>query len=237
MVDEIEESTQKLAEVERHSAWAEMARQISHEIKNPLTPMRLNVQQLLRMWNDRKPEFDQYLKRFSELMLQQIDTLATVATEFRNFAMPQTYKPDQIDLIEVLNNVTEMFKSETYKITLNYDRSPMLVWSNASHLLRVFTNIVKNAQYAISANADGYIDIRVQEPDPDTVIVSVADNGCGIPVEIRNSIFNPNFTTKSSGMGLGLSICKNLVNADGGDIYFDTSLDVTTFFVKLRRAD
>lgn len=235
MVDEISESAEKLAKSEREMAWREMAKQIAHEIKNPLTPMKLSVQYLTKAWENNPDDFDNYLERVSKTLIEQIDQLHTIANEFSNFAkMPQA-KRSKVDIIEKLVNTTALFeKSEpSMHFSLNIDESKRFVFADPDQLVSVFNNVIKNAVQAIPASREGIIKISVQSSESKITII-ISDNGKGISDEVMDKIFMPNFTTKSSGMGLGLAIVKNIVVNSGGDIWFETTEQIgTTFYIEL----
>ncbi|MCK7528788.1 MAG: ATP-binding protein [Ignavibacteriales bacterium] len=219
MVEELSENAKKLAKSERESAWREMAKQIAHEIKNPLTPMKLSVQYLQRAWKDKSPDFEVLLNKFTNSLIGQINNLSVIATEFSNFAsMPQA-KKDKVDVIAKLNDTIALFENqENIVFTGNYkDYKELYIFADKEQLLIIFSNLIQNAIQAIPRDRKGEIKINI-EKQPESVQFIIADNGSGIPVEMREKMFRPNFTTKTSGMGLGLSIVKNIINYSGGDI-------------------
>lgn len=234
MVDEISESAEKLAKSEREMAWREMAKQIAHEIKNPLTPMKLSVQYLTKAWENQPDDFDNYLKRVSKTLIEQIDQLHSIANEFSNFAkMPQA-KRSKVDIIEKLTNTAALFeKSEpNIRFTMDLDETKKYVFADPDQLVSVFNNVIKNAVQAIPNYREGLIRISA-EPLDAHIKITVSDNGKGISKEVMDKIFRPNFTTKSSGMGLGLAIVKNIVSNSGGEIWFDTTENIgTTFYIQ-----
>lgn len=211
MVEEMEESAKKLAVSEREGAWREMARQVAHEIKNPLTPMKLNVQHLLRAWNDHTPDYDQRLERFAQTLTEQIDTLASIASEFSDFAKMPAPQKEKLDLKEVLQNVVFLYK-DIVPITINLDDVvvPALIWADQKQLLRVFNNIFSNAIEAIEDKSNGQIEVTLHEKSGN-YLLNISDNGRGISADQSNNIFQPNFTTKTGGMGLGLAIVKAIL--------------------------
>jgi signal transduction histidine kinase len=235
MTDELEESAGKLARTEREMAWREMARQIAHEIKNPLTPMKLNVQQLFKWWNDKVPDFDAKLRGFTENQIEYIDNLSNIASAFSYFARLPGAEPAEVDVIAQLKTTLGMFgTSGNATITLDTGNiSKAIVMADREHLNGIFSNLLKNALQAIPSGRKGEIRIVVAEA-PDRIKISFIDNGSGIRDELIPRMFTPNFTTKSSGMGLGLSIVKRYVETAGGTISFDTEHDNgTTFTVEL----
>ncbi|MBS2213170.1 GHKL domain-containing protein [Carboxylicivirga mesophila] len=234
MVDEISESAEKLAKSEREMAWREMAKQIAHEIKNPLTPMKLSVQYLTKAWENNPEDFDSYLERVSKTLIEQIDQLHTIANEFSNFAkMPQA-KRTKVDIIEKLINTTALFeKSEPdMHFSLNIEATKRFVFADPDQLVSIFNNVIKNAVQAIPANREGIINITATSAESQ-ITIAISDNGKGISNDVMSKIFMPNFTTKSSGMGLGLAIVKNIVVNSGGEIWFKTTEDIgTTFYIQ-----
>ncbi len=209
MVDELADSAEKLARSERESAWREMAKQIAHEIKNPLTPMKLSVQHLQRSSEEEPVKQKQNLKRITQTLIEQIDHLSAIATEFSNFAkMPRTNN-EEVDLKEKIVEISKLFlNSEDIEIQNRFsNRVPAIVLADREQLSRVFINLVKNAIQAIPEDRNGKILISLETTES-TAIVKVMDNGRGIPAELGDKLFQPNFTTKSSGMGMGLAIVK-----------------------------
>jgi signal transduction histidine kinase len=231
MTDELEESAARLARTEREMAWREMARQIAHEIKNPLTPMKLNVQQLFKWWNDRVPDFDGKIRSFTDNQIEYIENLSNIATAFSSFARLPGAEPSEVDVIVQLNTTIAMFgNAENVSITLeNNNISQARVMADREHLNSIFSNLLKNAIQSIPSGRKGEIRIVLSEAE-DHVRVRFIDNGTGIPAELIPRIFTPNFTTKSSGMGLGLSIVKRYVEGAGGKIWFATEHDKGTVF-------
>jgi two-component system nitrogen regulation sensor histidine kinase NtrY len=235
MVDEIEESSHKLANSEREYAWREMARQIAHEIKNPLTPMKLNVQQLFKSWKDKAPGFDKLLERFTSNQIEFIDNLSTIATAFSSFAKMPGNNPAELNLLDQIRTTLELFKNTdnvTFTVIWPHE-SKVMVYADKEHLNGVFANLIKNGIQSIPAGKEGIITVNL-EVQNDKVVVSISDNGSGIPEDLRRKLFTPNFTTKSSGMGLGLSIAKKYVENAGGRIWFESESDNgSVFFVEL----
>lgn len=233
MVSELTENAEKLARSERESAWREMAKQIAHEIKNPLTPMKLSVQYLQKAWREGNPDFDQRLERFSNSLISQINNLSKIATEFSNFAKMPRAKAQKVDITKKIEESISLFENTSninFEIQLDRNKE-IFVFSDPEHVSIVFSNLIQNAIQAIPNDKKGLIQIKVEE-NTDFVKVIISDNGTGIPDELREKLFRPNFTTKSSGMGLGLSIVKNIVENAGGSIGYDTQLNKgTSFFV------
>jgi signal transduction histidine kinase len=230
MVLELEKNVELLARSERESAWREMAKQVAHEIKNPLTPMRLSVQQLKRSWDDQKEDFGTYLNRVSETLIEQIDNLSTIASEFSNFAKMPVANIRKVHLNEVLKAAIELFKAND-KISIKYSESDpdVYVMADSDQLGRVFINIIKNAIQAIPDGRKGIIEIELLRVK-DKIQLKIRDNGKGIQQEIMDKLFIPNFTTKTGGMGLGLAIVKNILESVDGSINFSTELNKGTIF-------
>lgn len=235
MVDELLQSATMLAQSERESAWREMAKQVAHEIKNPLTPMKLNVQHIARAWNDKTPDFDQRLQRFEKSMIEQIETLARIAGEFSDFAkMPQTLS-QTIDLIPLIHSAIDIYV-QNESLQINFDCREChsaMVNADKEQMLRVFNNLIKNAIQAKHDNQPCKINIQCRIDNEHYEII-FGDNGKGIPEDLQSRIFSPNFTTKSSGMGLGLAMVKNIITSVNGTIGFtsDTSSG-TAFYIHL----
>lgn len=230
MVDELEESAAKLATSEREQAWREMAKQVAHEVKNPLTPMRLNMQRFERNFDPDDPESREKVKAFSKSMIQQIDTMSAVASAFSDFAnMPKSQR-ELLNIPEVIKMALDIYKEET--IIFSASSEEILAQFDRSQLIRVVTNLVKNANQASEHLENPEIRVSVTE-DEANVFISIKDNGKGISDEDKNRIFEPKFTTKSGGMGLGLSIIKKIIETHKGKIYFESVPGQgTTFFVE-----
>jgi signal transduction histidine kinase len=234
-VDELAESAELLARSERESAWREMARQIAHEIKNPLTPMKLNIQFLQRTDPKTVDNYPEILNRVTRTIIEQIDNLSAIATEFSNFAKIPRAHNERFNLSKRIEEIIPLFDySGDCKIKTHFKGAESLeVFADKEQFSRAIINLVKNAIQAVPDNRNGEITIAVENHTTNAV-VSVADNGKGISEELLTSIFVPNFTTKTSGTGLGLAITKGIVENFGGEIWFETELDQgTTFFIRI----
>ena len=228
MVDELEVSAVKLAQSEREEAWREMAKQVAHEIKNPLTPMRLTVQSFQRKFDPNHPEIKQKMDDYSETLIQQIDTMNSVASAFSNFASMPAQQNETLNVVEVVELALDIFtedfitfKSESLEIVSKIDRT---------QLIRIITNLVKNAIQSIPEQKnDKKVFVNVKE-DLNNVLISVADNGTGISPDDISRIFEFKFTTKNSGMCLGLGIIKNIIENYKGTITFETEYGKGTQF-------
>lgn len=237
MIAALEASAQKLAQSERESAWREMAKQVAHEIKNPLTPLKLGLQLLDKSWRDKDPKFDQKFEKFGKSFVEQIESLSSIASEFSAFAkMPET-KLERMNAFDVLSQAVTIFKEmDNIKIQYQIPETPFYINADRDQLLRCFNNLLKNAIEAIPSNKDGIIQIACAVTAK-SVLITIADNGEGIPEGLRERIFEPNFTTKSSGTGLGLAFVKNSIENAGGKVWFETMAEFgTTFYLSLPAA-
>jgi len=231
MLDELQASALKLARSEREDAWREMAKQIAHEIKNPLTPMKLNVQQLYKKWKDKPEDFEESLKSFKQYQIEQIDNLSSIASEFSSFARMPKASPRETDLISHINSVADLY-SDIKNINLNINFNGLkevIIFADKEQMNSMLSNIFRNAVQAIPANKRGIIDVSLSVKEQKTII-RVEDNGVGIPDDLKDKLFTPNFTTKSSGMGLGLAIVKRVVETADGRIWFESEPGRGTVF-------
>lgn len=217
MIDELEESAVQLATSEREQAWREMAKQVAHEIKNPLTPMRLTVQSFQRKFDPNDPNARQKVDEYSKTLIQQIDTMSSIASAFSNFAKMPAQKSEQLNVVEVIDLALDIF-SENY-ITFLPEHKEIIATFDRTQLIRVVTNLVKNAIQAIPNTKTPKIIVKVFS-EGNNVILTVEDNGNGVIDENKSKIFEPKFTTKSSGMGLGLAMIKNIIETYNGSITF-----------------
>jgi nitrogen fixation/metabolism regulation signal transduction histidine kinase len=238
MIDKLAESAEQLARSERESAWREMARQVAHEIKNPLTPMKLSIQHLFKSYRENAPDWHKRLESTTRTLIFQIDSLSDIATAFSDFAkLPQAHI-EKIDLTATLLEVMRLFKDlPSIQIVFNQDREPRWIMADEKQLTRLFVNLIKNAVQAIPTGRDGVISIILTRVDQ-FYRVEIADNGSGMAPEEQIKVFSPNFTTKSGGMGLGLAMARNIVTSLGGEITFKSHLNEgTSFYVELPVAD
>lgn len=232
MVDELEKSAIKLAQSEREEAWREMAKQVAHEIKNPLTPMRLTVQSFQRKFDPTDPNVKQKMNDYSETLIQQIDTMSAVASAFSNFASMPAQQNETLNVVAVVELAMDIF-NEDY-IVFQSDSPEIISKIDRTQLIRIITNLAKNAIQSIPENQENKaVLVRIQKEE-NNVLITVTDNGIGIQPEDVNRIFEPKFTTKNSGMGLGLGIIKNIIENYKGTITFETKYgEGTTFIVSL----
>jgi nitrogen fixation/metabolism regulation signal transduction histidine kinase len=221
-----------LAKSERELAWREMAKQIAHEIKNPLTPMRLSIQHLQRSINDKKENWEEQFDRLSKMLIEQIDDLSAIATEFSNFAKMPAAQNEKLDLVKKLYDTCKLFENtENLSIRLDVNGlENLFVYADREQLSRVFINLLKNATQSIPDSRKGLLLVSL-EMDNSLATIKFHDNGKGIPEEIRDKLFQPNFTTKSGGMGMGLAIVESILKNAGGKIYYETELNKGSVFI------
>ncbi|SDJ36323.1 PAS domain-containing sensor histidine kinase [Flavobacterium noncentrifugens] len=232
MVDKLEKSAVKLAQSEREEAWREMAKQVAHEIKNPLTPMRLTVQSFERKFDANDPDLKQKLKDYSETLIQQIDTMSSVASAFSNFASMPAQQNETLNVVEVVELALDIFNEDD--VLFESEESEIISKMDRTQLIRIITNLVKNAIQAIpEGQQQKLVSVSVKRVEND-VQIAVRDNGTGIELPNIDRIFEPKFTTKNSGMGLGLGIIKNIIENYKGTITFESEYGKgTTFTVSL----
>lgn len=232
LVQDLDESAVKLAQNEREQAWREMAKQVAHEIKNPLTPMRLTVQSFQRKFDPDAPNIREKMNEYSNTLIQQIDTMTAVASAFSNFASMPAQQNETIDIVNIVQLSLEIF-NENY-ITFTSTEECIITLMDRTQLIRIITNLVKNATQAMpDTNHNPKIEVSVYRNDT-CAKIDVKDNGNGISLEDKTRIFEPKFTTKTSGMGLGLGIIKNIVENYKGTITFESEPGKgTTFTVSL----
>jgi nitrogen fixation/metabolism regulation signal transduction histidine kinase len=232
MVDKLEESATMLAQSEREQAWREMAKQVAHEIKNPLTPMRLTVQSFERKFNPEDPDLKQKLNDYTKTLIQQIDTMTSVASAFSNFASMPAQQNETLNVVEVVELALDIF-NEDY-IVFESQEKEIISKMDRTQLIRIITNLVKNAIQAIPEHQEKKSVLVTVKREKGNVVILVKDNGIGIEQQNIDRIFEPKFTTKNSGMGLGLGIIKNIIENYKGNITFETKFGKgTTFAVYL----
>lgn len=236
MIDELEISAAQLAASERETAWREMAKQVAHEIKNPLTPMRLTTQSMQNKFDRNDPDIEQKFAEYTDTLLQQIDTLSSIASAFSTYAQMPAQQDETLDVqyivklaLDIFNEDYVYFNAIDEEIRARFDRT---------QLIRVVTNLVKNSIHSVEQKQpeDPRIDVSVHK-EKGNVIITVTDNGIGVPEENRAFIFEPQFTTKSSGMGLGLGMVKNIVETYGGNIVLESATGKTSFKVTFPAID
>jgi len=233
MVAKLDESAAALAKSEREGAWREMARQVAHEIKNPLTPMKLSLQYLQKAINNNAPNVQELSASVSQTIVDQIDHLSQIASEFSQFANIGNPKKEWFDLNEVLRQLVQLYTADNMQMDSHICEESVMIYADRTQLNRLFTNLLQNAIQAVPTNRTPVICVKNYVKD-NRVTVEVSDNGNGIPESVQAHIFIPNFTTKTSGTGLGLAMCKGIVEQAHGQIWFETQPDKgTTFYVSL----
>ncbi len=229
MVDKLEESATILAQSEREQAWREMAKQVAHEIKNPLTPMRLTVQSFQRKFDANDPDISKKLDDYTKTILQQIDTMSAVANAFSNFATMPAQQNETLNVVRIVKMALEIFNEDFIQFSALEDE--IIAKLDRTQLIRVITNLVKNAIQAIPEEQENKLVFVTVFRQNNEVKIAVKDNGKGISRENQERVFEPKFTTKSSGMGLGLAIIKNIIENYNGTITFETEPNVGTEFL------
>lgn len=228
MIDELEASAVKLATSEREQAWREMAKQVAHEIKNPLTPMRLSVQSFQRKFDPKDENIHQKVEEYSNTLIQQIDTMSSIASAFSNFAKMPAQKSEVLNVVHIVKLALDIF-NEHY-IAFEAEREEIIAKFDRTQLIRVVTNLVKNGIQAIEKDIENpKIEVKVFT-EGNWVKITVEDNGSGISEENKTKVFEPKFTTKTSGMGLGLAMVKNIVETYNGSITFTSQIGKGTVF-------
>jgi len=234
LTEKLDESVSILARTERDVAWREMAKQVAHEIKNPLTPMKLSIQYLEKAVKADPDNAQDLISRISTTLIEQINNLNQIANEFSNFATMPKASNEKIVINEIVEAIHDLFrKREDMEILMTEPIDDLFVFADRNHLVRILNNIVKNAIQAIPTDQKGKIKISLSKV-AGKAVVSVQDNGTGIPDHMKDKVFTPNFTTKSSGTGLGLAISANMIESFNGKIYFETEVGLgTTFYVEI----
>jgi len=238
MVTKLDERAVTLAKSEREGAWREMARQVAHEIKNPLTPMKLSLQYLQRAIDNNSEDVKVLSSSVAKTLVEQIDHLSQIAGEFSQFANIGNPKNELFDLNESLKQLTQLHSiEENLQLDWNPKPQPAIINADRTHINRLFTNLIQNAIQAVPQYRVPHIEID-EEMNDGTVLIKIKDNGTGIDEALQSSIFAPNFTTKTSGTGLGLAMCKGIVEQSKGELWFETTQGYgTTFFVELPLAE
>ena len=227
MIDDLEDSAERLAKTEREQAWQEMAKQVAHEIKNPLTPMRLTVQSFQKNSGFKSEDEKLKLNDFCEVLIEQIDTMSNVATSFSDFATLPKTQLEKTDIVEATKKVVEIF--EQNNITLETSNENIFVKLDKEQWIRVMTNLIKNSIQSIPYDRESIIQVKITEFSKKVKIV-VSDNGLGVSKKNREKIFEPKFTTKSDGMGLGLGIVRSIINSHRGKISYKSKNNKGTDF-------
>ena len=238
-LDELEQSAKLLAQSERETAWKSMARQVAHEINNPLTPMKLTIQQMQRTKQMNDERFDDYFAKSTVMLIEQIDNLSRIAGTFSNFARMPEANFERVDIATKLNSVVQLFANNFEHVSIEYigDEKGIYVYADPEQLVQVFNNLLKNAIQSIPSKKIGNVKTTLRKIE-NVIVIEIIDNGVGIANELKTKLFTPNFTTKTTGMGLGLAIAKNIIEISGGTISFKSKVNAgTTFTVSLPKAD
>ena len=227
MVEKLNQSVEELSKSNKEQAWREMAKQVAHEIKNPLTPMRLSVQSFQKNFDINDSNIDKKLDEFIKTLIQQIDTMSTIASAFSNFAEMPAQEGGKINIIEITRLALKIFKEK--HITFDSEHRDLQVSIDRTQMIRIITNLIKNAIEACDKVQDPLIEVSIELKNQN-VLIYIKDNGVGISKDLQNKIFEPKFTTKTSGMGLGLGMVQNLVNSYAGEISFKSKIGQGTTF-------
>ncbi|MFY0673889.1 MAG: GHKL domain-containing protein [Bacteroidia bacterium] len=230
MVDKLELSAKQLADSKQAEAWQEMAKQVAHEIKNPLTPMKLNIQQLQRAWKDQHPNVENIFNKVTQVLISQIESLARIASNFSNFAKMPKVETQPVSIGAILNEIEQLYNSKEPVVFLKNPYADQIVMADRDQLFRAINNLVKNGIQAVDTPIKPVIKIFCECVDS-KLKLTITDNGSGISEEMKEKIFIPNFSTKSSGMGLGLAIVKQIVESHNGSIYYKSNVPVGTTFI------
>ena len=227
MVEMLDKNVKELSKSNKEQAWRQMAKQVAHEIKNPLTPMKLSVQSFERNFDEKEDKNEEKVQEFTQTIIQQIDTMSSIASAFSNFSEMPIQQGDKTNIVKAIKLALEIFKDEN--ITFKSDFDKIIINIDKPQIVRIMTNLIKNSIQACQNVSSPKISVTLKQKE-NVVEIRVKDNGQGIPKEIRPNIFEPNFTTKSSGMGLGLGMVKNLVKSYNGKIDFETKIQKGTTF-------
>ena len=225
MTNELQKNQQEIAELERENAWKEMAKQVAHEIKNPLTPMKLSIQQLIASFNDKKADFEETFKKLSQAILNQIENLNLIASEFSSFAKMPSLKVEPFDLFREINDTISIFADDEIEIRFKCTENNVMIESDKSQIRRMIINLIRNS---IQAQAN-LVKIKL-EVVGDFASIEISDNGKGISTENQRKIFDSNFTTKEKGLGLGLKLIKRFLENTNSDISLISSTSEGTSF-------
>ncbi|MCC3157354.1 HAMP domain-containing histidine kinase [Hymenobacter sp. 15J16-1T3B] len=235
MLHKLEDSKQELAMQEKEAAWREMARQVAHEIKNPLTPMKLSLQFLQRALTEKRGNLEEMIGRISQTLITQIDVLTDIATSFSNFTNLPAMRPERLVIAQVLRRCVALHQHVQLEVGPGAEEAN--VFADENLLVRTFNNLLLNALQAIPKDRPADVHARVELPAPGTVRISIQDNGSGIEEDVRDKVFRPNFTTKETGSGIGLAVAKRGIESAGGKVWFETVVgEGTTFFIELPQA-
>lgn len=235
MLENLEESKKALSRSEKESAWREMAKQVAHEIKNPLTPMKLTLQHLKRMLEKAMPGNGAFIEKPINTLLHHVDTLSDIAQSFSAFAQMPAPASEKIEVSSILRQTVGLYANEeSGKIETDIEEGEFFVTGDAQWMGRIFSNLIINGMQAAPAGRKALIKVSLRKTGAQRLLIEFRDNGTGIPENIREKIFIPNFSTKFTGSGIGLAVAKRGVEHAGGKIWFETEENVgTSFFIEL----
>jgi nitrogen fixation/metabolism regulation signal transduction histidine kinase len=240
MLTKLEASKRELAAQEKEAAWREMARQVAHEIKNPLTPMKLSLQFLQKAIAERRPNAEELIGRISQTLITQIDVLSDIATSFSTFTNLPAMRPERLDVAAVLRRCAALHQPDSadgaleLHLPADAETGRYVVFADENLLVRTFNNLLINARQAVPDGREPHIAVSLAPVNGSSVRVAIRDNGTGIPDEVREKVFVPNFTTKETGSGIGLAVARRGIESAGGKIWFETEVGAgTDFFIEL----
>src|SRR5690606_8782941 len=228
MLEKLNHQSNLLALTEREEAWREMAKQVAHEIKNPLTPMRMMIQNYVRKYDPNDPESKEKLNDLSETLVTQIDTMSAIAEAFSDFARMPLRNDEEIEVVDTIETALEIFPDNYVNFKRSLEKLQMVF--DKIYLFCVVTNLVKNAIQAIPNDRKPEVNIGLQKIR-EMVIIRISDNGVGIPPKIGDKIFEPKFTTTTGGMGLGLAMVKKIIEDYNGEIRYQSEENRGTEFI------
>jgi two-component system, NtrC family, nitrogen regulation sensor histidine kinase NtrY len=226
MVKKIKQSQAELAEMERETAWKEMAKQVAHEIKNPLTPMKLNVQQLITAYRDKSAKFDAIFEKVTSTIISQIEILKNIASEFSNFARMPRLNIEKFNAVQIIKEAVSLFEEERHVIKFESQKNEITIDADKDQLKRTIINLIRNSIQAEAKNISVALSV-----ESESCCISVKDDGTGISEEVVSKVFDDNFTTKKFGMGIGLSLAKKFIESIRGTITVESSLNNETIFL------
>lgn len=230
MIEKLEESSYLLKQQERNSSWRELASQVAHDINNPLTPMKLSIQYLQKVLHEKPGLFASKFQKLAPSLISQIDSISNIASELNNYSKPTPNKKEKTDIVLCIQNAIDLFENvNEVKIDFQHPTQAVYVMGDKNLFTRIFNNIIKNSYQAIKDKEDGKIEINLNTSSQ-SCMISITDNGCGIKNEDKDKIFNPHFTTKQDGNGIGLTIVKTIIESYNGEInFFSKENEGTTF--------